>query len=230
MPCVLPRPPAQFRPTTAPLQSLNAAAVDTSAVEASGTVNLFNTGGIQGRSGACNGGAGTDTLVNSGQMIGDVFLGQGDDSFDGRGGRIDGQWFGDVGNDRYNGRGATLISGSVGGGEGSDTPLGGDGAETIFGEAADDVLRGGGGDDVLIGGQGFDQMWGEDGNDALTGGQDADDLQGGAGDHGGAGDDTLTGGAQGDLLAGGTGADMFVLAALAGSASPSRRGTRFRTF
>ena len=77
--------------------------------------------------------------------------------------------------------------------------------------------RGGGGDDVLIGGQGFDQMWGEDGNDALTGGQDADDLQGGAGDHGGAGDDTLTGGAQGDLLAGGTGADMFVLAALAGS-------------
>jgi Ca2+-binding RTX toxin-like protein len=111
------------------------------------TVNLFNTGQIRVINPlgfAYSGSAAVDRVSNSGLMSGQVRLGAGDDRYDGRGGTIVGDVFGQ---------------------EGSDTLLGGSAAETLLGEADADLLDGGGGNDALNGGTGADTMLGRAGND-----------------------------------------------------------------
>lgn len=185
------------------ITSINAAGIDFSGLGVSQTARLINTGVIAGFQLAFEAttAAGNLTIQNSGQMIGNVSVGSGNDIFDGRGGRIDGLWSGGDGADLYDGRGATVITGTVGGGNGNDTLLGGDGAETITGDDNLDTIRGGGGDDRLFGGNHSDLVTGDDGNDELFGGADFDDMSGGAGH------DTLSGGDGGLIARGGDGDD-----------------------
>lgn len=187
------------------IQSVNAAAIDVSSLALGATARLTNTGLILGST-AFNGAGGcTFTLLNSGQMVGDVLLGAGDDRFDGRGGRLDGAWSGGAGADRYDGRGATLITGAILGGLGNDTLLGGGGDETLHGDENLDTILGGGGDDQLFGGAQSDYLDGGDGNDDLNGGADFDELSGSAGE------DILLGGDGGLIGHGGSGNDsLFV--------------------
>lgn len=204
------------------------------AVASGQSVSLTKTGVILGATGSLFGAFADGDLIvtNSGQMIGGVVFGWGDDVFDGRGGRVEGDWFGDLGNDRYDGRGATVITGEIYGGADNDRLLGGDGDEVFDGGDGLDTITGGGGDDEISGGDGFDSLSGGagndilsggdgaliarsgDGNDRIDGGGDDDILDGGKGKDtllGGTGNDTLTGGQSRDELTGGTGVDVFVL-------------------
>jgi Ca2+-binding RTX toxin-like protein len=141
-----------------------------------------------------------DHIENAGLMSGQVWLGAGDDFYDGTGGRVEGGVFGGVGNDKL---------------------TGGDWADFFAGDAGDDELNGAGGDDLLSGAAGFDTVDGGAGNDTLDGGSEADTLFGGDGDdkldggtgadtlHGDAGNDVLEGGSESDWLFGGDGDDKL---------------------
>lgn len=86
--------------------------------------DLLNTGRIEAEAIAFRDSSdqgSTDTLVNRGFIAGAVDLGLGDDSFDGRGGRLDGLLSGGAGND-------TLRSGAD-----ADTIVGGGGQDRLFG-------------------------------------------------------------------------------------------------
>ena len=162
---------------------------------------INNTGLIQGGLASFDSSAevAPDIIYNKGRMAGDVLLGGGDDTYDGRTGRVDGK---------------------VLGGAGKDTLLGGSGAETLDGGAGNDTIKGGGGNDKLLGGADDDTISGGDGNDRIEGGTGKDTLSGEAGKDtilGGDGDDTLTGGAGADRLTGGAGKDMFVFKSTADS-------------
>ena len=85
-----------------------------------------------------------DTLINTGQMIGAIQLGGGNDFYDGAVGRLAGRLFGDAGN---------------------DTATGGIDNDWFEGGAGNDTLRGNGGSDRLDGGTGNDSMFGGIGND-----------------------------------------------------------------
>lgn len=75
-------------------------------------------------------------VVNNGQILGDVRLGNGDDGYAGSG-SLGGALYGFAGNDRLSG---------------------GRGSERIDGGLGDDVIRGGGGHDVVDGGEGVDTL------------------------------------------------------------------------
>lgn len=83
-----------------------------------------------------------------------VWLGPGDDSFDGGGGD-------DI---ICGGPGDDLISG----GDGDDRIYGEGGADRLFGGAGDDVVNGGKGDDYIAEGAGSDRVVGGPGKDVLT--------------------------------------------------------------
>lgn len=171
-------------------------------------VSILNTGTISGGIYAISGSNLSDSLRNLGQIFGTVDLLGGDDSYDGRGGTIEGTIYGGAGNDIFRvGAGIETIDG----GAGIDTldfRTGGaikvaldlsfantraatdDGyinIENIIGSRSDN--------DVLAGDAGANALTGLGGNDVLLGK---------------AGDDTLTGGAGADKLTGGTGNDRFV--------------------
>jgi hypothetical protein len=78
------------------------------------------------------------SVINEGQLTGDVRLGTAGDLFDGLGGRTDGVVFGEGGNDIL---------------------LGGSGIDRLDGGTGNDVLAGGGGSDVLVGGSGLDTAY-----------------------------------------------------------------------
>ncbi|MFM2278710.1 MAG: hypothetical protein RLZZ444_941, partial [Pseudomonadota bacterium] len=108
---------------------------------------VINTGLIKGYSRSYNANAsssGIDDITNSGAMIGDILLGDGEDIYDGRLGLVDGVVFGNAGND--------LLRGGIG-------------DETMNGGADADELKGNGGNDTLDGGSGADAMAGGAGND-----------------------------------------------------------------
>lgn len=74
-------------------------------------------------------GTGANTVLNAGRMVGHVFLGNGDDRYDGRKGSLAGEIRADNGNDRIY--------------CGADD-------DTVYGDAGNDILSGGGGDDVFV--------------------------------------------------------------------------------
>ncbi|MGH6735809.1 MAG: calcium-binding protein [Methyloceanibacter sp.] len=106
---------------------------DTAAIftESRGRLSLDNRGTIDGDIN-CNAGVGNvnDTVINRGKILGQVFLGDGDDIFNG----------------------ATGTSGRVFGEDGNDTLIGGKGNDTLDGGAGMDMIRGGRGKDSLFGG------------------------------------------------------------------------------
>ncbi len=93
---------------------------------------------------------GNDTVINRGEMIGDVALFGGNDVFKGKNGEVDGKIFGGDGNDKLFG-------------SNSDD-------DVIRGEADNDTIKGRGGDDDLDGGSGKDTITGGRGDDKITGG------------------------------------------------------------
>ena len=100
-----------------------------------GTSTLHNSGSIGGTTTAVYGGAGADTFVNSGSVTGAVMLSQGNDVFEGTGGKVDS---------------------IVDGGAGQDVLKGGGHADFFTGGTGHDVLTGRAGADVFIFSTNFD--------------------------------------------------------------------------
>jgi serralysin len=156
---------------------------------------------------------GNSSITNNGQILGNVFLGAGDDVYNGTNGTIVGK---------------ILLNG------GDDTAIGGAGDETFLGGAGDDTLMGGGGNDTALylgldgageiinvtvdlnqtgaqnTGEGLDTLVGIEnvisgaGIDSLTGDGQDNQLDGGDGN------DVLTGGVGNDMLTGGAGIDTAI--------------------
>ena len=202
-----------------------------------GATLVENLGTIRGATAVAMGN-GSDTLINSGSLIGTVTLGNGNDLFDGSGGFVSGIVFGGDGNDTYRitdpltrlfesvGEGtadriestASFALTTVGEVEnltllGPATDGFGNGLDnTIGGNAQNNLLAGRAGNDILAGVDGNDLLRGEAGNDVLYGGDDDDNLRGGLGNDtlsGGDGDDALGGDAGNDVLFGGAGDDLI---------------------
>ncbi|MFO0925648.1 MAG: calcium-binding protein [Gemmataceae bacterium] len=164
-----------------------------------------------------DGGAGDDTLVNTGGDENAVLVGgEGNDTLTGGSGKD--FLYGDEGND--------ILTGNAGddyleGGEGNDRLNAGAGNDVAFGDLGNDIVDGGDGNDQLDGGEGIDIVYGGKGNDfawagddssvnAVYGGEGNDMLFGGSGNdylYGGDGNDQLVAGAGNDFLYGGRGAD-----------------------
>ena len=189
------------------------------------------------------GSGGPDTMVNSGEVLGDLNLGEGHDRYaEVDDGFISHGVFGDAGNDTLTGsRSANLFDGGsdqdlLVGRDGDDTLLGQSGFDTLFGgngndsldggnsndtlnaHAGDDTVKGGYGDDLLVGQDGNDLLAGEHGNDVLDGGAGDDTLDGGDDNdilRGRNGEDDLAGGLGRDFLTGGQGADNFTFRSVA---------------
>jgi Ca2+-binding RTX toxin-like protein len=170
-------------------------------------LSILNTGTISGFSSAIVASALNDTVRNSELIFGNVRLWDGNDSYDGRGGSIEGTIYGGGGDDTFRvGDGIEVIDG----GDGNDTlnfTTGGainvalDGSFANTGTATDDqylnieVVTGSRfGDDSLAGDNGYNQLFGQGGNDTLMGRDGVDVLIGGQG---------------GDRMVGGAGSDEF---------------------
>ena len=117
------------------IQSQQFWGVDFFNMTALSTARLVNYGTISGQDGSFRGNESADAVINEGLMQGDVLMGDGDDVYDGTGGRV---------------------SGTVRGGNGADTLTGGAAGDALLGEAGNDLLRGAGGNDTLSGGAGLD--------------------------------------------------------------------------
>ena len=178
-------------------------------------------------------GSGDDQVVNSGSILGDVVLGDGNNTFDGRGGSVLGTVYGGTGDDTYYLTQATTILDSGGidtvnarmaytlgagledltlSGFGNFSGTGNAAANTITGNGSNNVLDGAGGDDTLLGGSGHDSMLGSTGNDSLDGQNGNDIVNGGFGNDtllGSDGEDKLIGDVGTDQLFGGKGADTL---------------------
>ena len=116
---------------------------------------------------------GSQRVVNAGQIVGNILLGEGDDLFDTADGIHTGWADLGLGNDVF------------AGGVGTDRVTGGRMNDTLDGGGGDDLLLGGLGDDVLDGGAGQDGLYGEYGDDLFFlaggdrafGGQGADEFR-----------------------------------------------------
>lgn len=174
-----------------------------------------------------------DLVTNRGLMIGDIGLGGGNDTYDGRGGRVVGAIYGGEDDDRFflgaaaekvfgdNGFDTVVFTGRVGARlaldgsfanagvakgdtySGIEEFIGTSTADVMVGDANINFFVGGAGNDLLNGGAGSDALDGGVGNDRLIGGLSIDNLQGNIGN------DNLNGGDGDDLLSGGTGADTL---------------------
>lgn len=120
---------------------------------ANATIETFGT--LLARVTAISGGDENDTVRNAGKIVGNVWLNDGNDLFDGAAGSVAGTVFGGDDGDVLRG------------GEADDTLLGDSGLDRLNGRAGDDSLDGGFGDDIVIGGLGDDE---------LTGGSSADSF------------------------------------------------------
>ncbi len=199
------------------------------AIRISGAVGftLRNSGKIEAEDFAILGSEAADTVLNTGRIRGTVGLGEGNDIFDGRGGRTLGMVLGEGGDDLFRpGNSAELFLG----GDGIDTldfqgnvavrvVLGNEdqnsgaatgdeyeGIEVILGSSKADRIA-----DALLFPALDNRFLGNGGNDRLFGGLGSDSL------FGGNGNDLLNGGEDGDQLSGGAGADR-----LAGDAGEDR--------
>jgi predicted extracellular nuclease/2',3'-cyclic-nucleotide 2'-phosphodiesterase (5'-nucleotidase family)/Ca2+-binding RTX toxin-like protein len=180
------------------------------------TDSLTNSGTIIG---GVKMGGGNDVLVNTGSMMAiggsAVDMGDGDDTVTNTG-TITGAILLGAGKDTFIG-GASAET--VDGGDGDDTTDGGDGNDVINGGAGNDVLKGGAGDDVIRvgagndavdGGAGFDTLDLSDATGAIT-----LDVAAGKVSGAGIGSDTFTSieafrfGAGNDIVTGGNGDEIF---------------------
>ncbi|MCP5072974.1 MAG: calcium-binding protein [Rhodobacteraceae bacterium] len=205
-----------------------------------GDINLNNGADSVTNSGVINGaltlGADADYVRNSGIISGQVNLSLGNDTYDGRGGTVEGTVFGSWGDDTYIVDDATLAISELAA-EGTDTvkstvgftlgdnfenlTLIGSGnvdgygnveSNTITGNQGNNVLNGLGSADTLYGGAGDDKVNGGNGIDNLFGGDGDDKLRGQKGADimkADAGDDRLYGGEGNDNLFGGDGNDIL---------------------
>jgi Ca2+-binding RTX toxin-like protein len=171
-----------------------------------GTSNrIDNHGFVSGGLNGLLGGNGDDLVVNRGTIKGHVVLAAGNDSFDGRGGELDGEVRGGAGDDIYwlDDPDLILVENSA---EGNDTVraactyelpqnfetliligkasidgVGNGAANILTGNNSANVLNGLAGADTLRGRAGDDLLRGDEGSDVLIGGLGADTLNGGAG-------------------------------------------------
>jgi Ca2+-binding RTX toxin-like protein len=92
------------------------------------------------------------SILNTGEIIGDIYLDSGNDIYNGTNGRLTGVFYGFGGN---------------------DTALGGDDNDTLNGMTGNDTLRGNAGNDILDGASGIDRLDGGAGNDGYKLGSEA---------------------------------------------------------
>ncbi|MEP0505850.1 MAG: M10 family metallopeptidase C-terminal domain-containing protein [Paracoccaceae bacterium] len=152
-------------------------------------------------------GADVYRLTGTGQTSGVVTAGAGDDVV--QGGMYEDYINGGEGEDRMRGQGG---DDSLTGGGQIDTIWGGSGDDTVRGDGGSDLLFGDGGSDLIDGGNGRDKIYGASGDDTLIGGGSDDLLSAGSGDdslRGGSNNDTLKGGSGDDTLEGGSGVDLL---------------------
>ncbi len=178
-------------------------------------------------------GASDDTVINRGKMMGNVVLGEGNNTFDGRIGEIMGSVFGGSGNDTYmfdkpitiidTGGTDTIVArmsmtlsstfeNLTLGGFGNFAGTGNTAANVLIGNTGNNVLDGIGNNDTILGGAGSDVIYGGYGDDSLDGQNGADRVLGGFGNDimlGGDGSDTLKGETGTDQLFGGNAADTL---------------------
>jgi Ca2+-binding RTX toxin-like protein len=119
------------------------------AILSDGALSLNNSGLISGTISLATGSA-RDLIINTGNMVGHVDTGAGDDVYAGAAGHLSGH----------------LHAGA--------------GADTITGGSDDDWFEGGSDADTLKGNAGNDRLFGDAGNDTLAGGLGRDVLTGGA--------------------------------------------------
>lgn len=192
-------------------------------------ITVTNHGTVSGLVTSYLGSVNIDKLTNRGDMIGDVLMGDGSDTFDNRRGAVDGDVDLGAGNDIFDNRDG-FVSGEVLGGAGNDLFRGdADLAETFFGGAGNaDVLDFRYGPGVVIA---LDGAFGNGGAavgdvyaqvewiygssteaDTIRGNSAANYLYGLGGNdilNGAGGGDTLRGGPSADNLTGGSGNDTF---------------------
>jgi Ca2+-binding RTX toxin-like protein len=182
------------------------------------TLKVINTGTITGQSIAILGSAGADTVINRNTIIGDVNLGAGADTFDGRTGQVIGTIALGADSDVYkvsdaaidllelSNQGTDRVDSTVSfelGNNFEDLRLLGSAQEGV-GNSLNNVITGNGFANTLLG---------YDGMDTLSGGAGADVLDGDAGNDilsGNDGADILSGGTGNDTMTGGVGADRFI--------------------
>lgn len=177
---------------------------------------LRNSGDILSEDIAYVGSDGTDRIVNTGLIDGDIELAGGNDVYHGANGRLNGTVFGENGAD-------TIFGGAnheaLYGGNGHDLIHGRDGDDDIFGGSGNDDLRGGAGRDRIDAASGNNTLYGHADSDSILGGNGIDDIYGGGGNDridGGKGRDTIDGGVGQDILTGSGGRDFFVFQQVAG--------------
>lgn len=122
---------------------------------ASGRLNITNSGGLFGNIILEPTLTATANIVNTAQIVGDLYLAAGNDTYNGAQGVLNGVLFA---------------------GDGDDLLTGGSQPEALFGEAGNDTINGNGGNDVLQGGGGNDRLTGGTGHDAFI--DTADGLNG----------------------------------------------------
>ncbi|MDO6963427.1 calcium-binding protein [Rhizobium alvei] len=160
------------------------------AIESSISLTVINDGMIQGDLYAIAGGSGQDVVINRGTMEGAIDLGDGNDSFDNRGGTIDGDITGGGGDDVFitDSSVSRLLEVFAGG---SDTVrstvsyvlsadveklvLLGIGNTTGKGNSSGNGLTGNSGNNKLFGFANNDFLDGKGGNDTLSGGSEMGD-------------------------------------------------------
>jgi Ca2+-binding RTX toxin-like protein len=186
-------------------------------------MSTFNVGTVTGQSFSFAGSIANDTLVNEGELNGDVFLYGGKDLFENAGGSVQGDIFAGLGRDILDLTDST-VSGVISGGYGNDTYIvnstglnlhelqrGGhdkvvSSVSYVLGDNIE-ILRLSGTDPINgVGNQAANKIFGNDAANALAGGAGNDRLRGLGGN------DRLTGGAGNDYLYGGAGSDTFVFA------------------
>jgi Ca2+-binding RTX toxin-like protein len=201
-----------------------------------GATRVENLGTIRGATAVSMSG-GSDTLINTGSLVGNVVLGEGDDLFDTIGGRVTGPVDGGGGDDVFRTDTAQIVitEGLTGGLDRVESTAdfdltatanvenltllglaqrgyGNTLANILVGNGLNNVMLGRDGGDTISGGAGDDRMRGDGGDDLVQGDEGDDLVRGGAGAdsvYGGEGDDTLTGDAAGDRLFGDDGDDVL---------------------
>lgn len=166
-----------------------------------------------------------DTVVNTGQIMGNILLGGGNDLFDGIGGTLIGSISGGWGDDIYRVSDSNIRIDDSDGWDTVESTVSFSltaqlealyllGANNIngFGSSRADVISGNAGHNGIFGNDGNDVLTGQNGNDSLFGGRGDDSLYGGLQDdrlHGGSGNDLLSGGDDQDVLTGVQGDDVL---------------------